>query len=177
MSLRLRLRFLRGREIPIEFLHLIPTYKLTALELEGIVNWSLQPNSMQFPVLTVPHLKIDRTIQFLDAIIATNLEHCDATLEDHLPILMFSGLGSKFSSIQRLSIYSRTGSFADEKDHVAHTYCEAFPGVRHVELDSDALSRICPTFPLSADPTQSSLLYGFLERLGNLISISARVCI
>ena len=70
---------------------------------------------MYFPVLSALRLKIDCTIQFLGAVIAPNLEHCDATLEDHLPLLMFSGLGSEFSSVQRLSIHSRIRSFTDEK--------------------------------------------------------------
>ena len=147
-SLRLKLGFPDYIASPVAFFQLISTYNLTTLKLEGhIPDWlALQSNSVQFPVLSALYLDIDRTIQFLDAIIAPNLEHCDVALDYHLPLLMFSGLGSKFSSVQRLSIHSPLEPFTHRKYHVPHTYCEAFPGVRRVELDSNSFSRICAAF-------------------------------
>ena len=85
---------------------------------------------------------------------------------------MFSGLGSEFSSVQRLSIHSRIRSFTDEKDHVAYTYCEAFPGIQHVELDSNSLSRICAAFPLNVDSPQSPYPMDFWKDLETLYLIS-----
>ncbi|KIM64130.1 hypothetical protein SCLCIDRAFT_659561 [Scleroderma citrinum Foug A] len=65
-------------ECPIHypsFPYLIPTQTLTTLSLSGMIKWSLRPNSIEFPVLETLILIINRTNDFMQAIVAPNLEH------------------------------------------------------------------------------------------------------
>jgi len=79
----------------------------------------------------------------MDAIMAPNLERFNYTSgSDDPPSEALRGFSSKFTSVRVLSFYCTKVRWAPEllcADAIA--LCEAFPGVRHVELRADLLPR------------------------------------
>ena len=117
---------------------LVPTQALTKLSLCGETKLSsLEPSSLYFPsLMSLEMVRVTKIGPILDAIVAPNLEqvncsHCDESLSDSL-----SGFGSKFTNVRQLS-FSRSGRWGLSELSPRDTmrFCEAFPGVHHVELD------------------------------------------
>ena len=120
------------------FTRLIPTQTLTTLSLGGnFDNLSFQPDSIYFPVLNTLTLTFRATNGFMQAIIAPNLE-CFTYFcfdeEENPPSVVFAGLGSKFTTVHRVSfpVTSVIGQFPTY-DH--SPLCQAFPNVCHARLN------------------------------------------
>ena len=125
------------------FLYQISTESLTTLSLKGnITSLTLTPNSIQLPFLHTLSLQIVGGKQFLEAIDAPNLTqfvYVRRSDEDR-PATVFSGLGSKFNRVHRLSF-----SWAPSKRHPlrdprigtddAVALSRTFPCVYHAEVD------------------------------------------
>ena len=117
------------------FPHLIPTQALTKLSISGEL--SPLPNSIHFPSLKILEIScLAKARQFINAIIAPNLEQLKYTssLSDDPPSVALHGFRSKFTSVRHLSF---CGVELHHDDVIA--LCEAFPGVRHVELETNVL--------------------------------------
>ena len=155
------------------FPYLIPTQTLTTLSLSGVIDdWSLQPNSFQFPVLKTLILWVSRTKELLQAIVAPNLEHFEYRSEypDDLPSVVFDGLGPKFARVHRVSFFNfNTARRLLDHDHSALPLCEAFPNMRHVELSlQDLAGLFVPVSPYMVESTHSQYLIDLWKNLQSL---------
>ena len=139
------------------FPYLIPTQTLTTLSLSGgRTGWSLQPNSIEFPVLETLILVISGSSDFLQAIIAPNLEHFEyRPCYVDSPSLVFGGLRAKFTSVHHITFSDFTDRASD--DPCALPLCEAFPNVRHAELAPQDLTGLLMVRPCSAESTHNNL--------------------
>ena len=148
----------------VNFSSFIPTHALTTLKLEGdICDWTFQPNGLHFPVLASLDLNVSNVNQVLEAIVAPNLErfvYCD---DFAAPRVVFGGVGPKFSSVRYLRMCStgrmdhiikRASQFNNNHYDPPRFECQTFPGVRHVELNSEVLLNVCPARPQSENSTQ-----------------------
>ncbi|KAL4079595.1 hypothetical protein J3A83DRAFT_1128675 [Scleroderma citrinum] len=103
---------------------------LTMLSLSGnFDHWSLEWDSVQFPILQTLKLDIAEPRQFMEAIIAPKLESFDYSSKKQDSVV-FGRLRNKFSSVRRLSLL-----------HQHHAYdialSQAFPSVHCVEIRAD----------------------------------------
>ncbi|KIO00698.1 hypothetical protein M404DRAFT_1003704 [Pisolithus tinctorius Marx 270] len=125
------------RSVPgMSFSTHIPVLTLVTLTLWGHTPpWSLQPNSLHFPVLETLKIFLASTIEFFKAVVTPKLISLDYTvsLEDLLSTL-FGSLEGKFSSVKRVSIHS---SGLDASSALA--LCRVFPNVCHAEFYSKYL--------------------------------------
>jgi len=126
------------------FPYLIPTQALTKLSISGLTEtFSPQSNSIHFPSLkTLEISRLAKARQFMDAIIAPNLERFKHTYSGSgdQPSVALGGLCSKFTSVRHLSLYHTQHMCAPKQLYTdAIAVCEAFPGVRHVELKTNRL--------------------------------------
>ena len=124
------------------FPHLIPTQTLTELSISGLIGaFSPQPNSIHFPSLKMLEISdLEKASQFMDAIIAPNLERFKYTYSgsDDPPSIVLGGLRSKFTSVRHLSLCHILNRDIPELLHAdAIVLCEVFPGVRHVEFETN----------------------------------------
>jgi len=136
------------------FPYLIPTQALTKLSLSrSTETFSPQPNSIHIPSLKVLEIScLAKTRRFMNAIVAPNVEQFTYTSfdADDPPSVVFRGLRSKFTNVRHLSFYRpKTKSTPELLYADAIALCEAFPGVHHVELNTDQLSHFF-------DPTLSN---------------------
>jgi len=116
------------------FRYLIPTQALTKLSVSGEL--SPLPNSIHLPSLKLLEISfLTRARQFINAIMAPNLERFKYTSgSGNLPSVALRGFRSKFTSVRHLSFCGAELLYAD-----TIALCEAFPGVRHVELKTKGL--------------------------------------
>ena len=154
------------------FLYLIPTNALVMLDLRGNnCDWSLQTNSIHFPVLTMLTLTVAHTGQILQAITAPNLERfVYSSWREHIhgaPESSFGDLESKFSSVPHLDIRKVNGT---SRAFLLH---EAFSGVRHIELN---LEDVPDFFRLSLPLAKSNAAHPSyaIDRWSNLENLSVR---
>ncbi|KIM56795.1 hypothetical protein SCLCIDRAFT_205906 [Scleroderma citrinum Foug A] len=132
----LRLHFEAGRCVEhLPCWRLVPTQALTKLSLSGDSEpFSYHPNSLYFPYLVLLEMeRVNNIRPILDAIVAPNLKevNCFECLDS--PSVTLSGSRSKFASVRQLSFSSSMGTELRYGNVVR--FCEAFPGVHHVELD------------------------------------------
>ncbi|KAL4068172.1 hypothetical protein J3A83DRAFT_3824684 [Scleroderma citrinum] len=131
------------------FPYLIPVHTLTTLSLSGdIGKWTLRPNSIHFPHLDTLTLQVNRALHFLEAIAAPNLRHfVHSTFSQYdTPSVVFSNLSSKFASVRHLSVLHTLPGLDSDLD--AERLCQAFPSVRHAELDSCSMLQLfAPRWP------------------------------
>lgn len=104
------------------------------LSLSGnISHWRLQPNSINLPLLEKITLQLaSRLEEFLEAMVAPQLHHCDYQPSQFRRIPSFHNIGCVFSSVQFLSLWPCT-----EQNYLfdeAMAISLVFPGVCHVEL-------------------------------------------
>ncbi|KAI6008729.1 hypothetical protein F5J12DRAFT_825181 [Pisolithus orientalis] len=113
----------------------MPALTLVTLSLSGdIPQWSLQPNSVYFPVLETLQFWLRNADDFFKAIIAPKLTYLEyGAVSKILPSTVFSGLADKFSSVRKMSLpmFSIRLNTLD-----ALALCRAFPRVLHAEFDS-----------------------------------------
>ena len=134
--------------------YLVPSQTLTHLSLSGFTQaFSLQSNSLHFPSLKMLEIsRLAKVGQFMDAIVAPNLERFKYTSfdYDHSPFVLLHGFRPKFTNIRYLTFHCPDIEGTPEP-HCADAIalCEAFPGARYVELKTNQL---CDLF----DPTLSS---------------------
>ncbi|KAL4064836.1 hypothetical protein V8B97DRAFT_2019227 [Scleroderma yunnanense] len=122
------------------FPYLIPTQTLIALSLSGnIRKWDLRPNSIPFPHLSSLTLHINTTTRFWGAIVAPNIErfiYSPFSLEDAHSDLQVN-FGSKFDRVRYLRFLNASPDPHCDID--PEQLFQAFPHVRHVELDSEPM--------------------------------------
>jgi len=126
------------------FPYLIPTQALTKLSISGFIEeFSLRPNSIHFPSLKILEISCPTiTRQFMDAIMAPNLAQFkySSSSSDDLSSVALGGFCSKFTSVRDLSFSCTKIRWTPELLYAdAIALCEAFPGVRHVELSTSLL--------------------------------------
>jgi len=135
----------------------ISTQALTKLSLsDSAAAFSAQPNSIHIPSLKMLEIScVPKPRQFVNAIVVPNLERFAYTsfIGDDPPSVVLRGFRSKFTNVRHLSFYhAKTRS----TDADAIALCEAFPGVRHVELRTNqpshlfdpTLSNVCARRPI-----------------------------
>ena len=112
---------------------------LTILSLFGNTNdWSLEGDSITFPVLRSLALSVSEPRHFMKAIVAPVLEQFaysskDVEVSDSV---VFGELGNKFSTVRRLSF--KFHSELRRSDHARGVaLCQAFRGARTVEINGD----------------------------------------
>ena len=148
----LRLASHGGLEHPL-LPSLISTQKLTTLALFGDVSqWPLEPDSIQLPVLRSFTVEVLGAKEFMEAIVAPNLEYFKYSSSDpHSDA--FDQVGSKFSKVRHISI-----SFPDSTPLRCSDYHDyggamalsvAFPGIRRAELNG---KNIALFFSISSMP-------------------------
>ncbi|KIO00720.1 hypothetical protein M404DRAFT_759576 [Pisolithus tinctorius Marx 270] len=113
----------------------MPAQTLVTLALSGdIPQWSLQPNSVHFPVLEALQFWLRNADDFFKAVIAPKLTYLEYGAVSKIPpSTVFSGLADKFSSVRQVSLTMSSDSL-NTLDALA--LCRAFPGVCHAEFDS-----------------------------------------
>ncbi|KAI6108708.1 hypothetical protein EDD16DRAFT_64318 [Pisolithus croceorrhizus] len=115
----------------------IPVLTLVTLSLSGdLLPYSLQPNSVHFPVLEMLNVSLKEGAPFFEAIVTPKLKSVHYTSTAELgdpPSDVFSTLEDKFSSVEWLSFTLGPGDL-DTWD--ARALCRAFPNVCHVEFYS-----------------------------------------
>ena len=122
----------------LERLSLYPRLARLTLSGNGQTLGLLRPNSIQLPFLDKLICKISKASSLPRAIVAPMLSHFEYSPDRMDPYsVMFTGLGSKFSSVSRLILCPDTWSWFDEDD-----ICSVFPNVRHVELHKDCANII-----------------------------------
>ena len=119
------------------FPYLIPTQALMKLSISGLTKAFLpQPNSIHLPSLKILEIsRLAKASQFMDAIIAPNLERFKYTYSgsDDQPSVALGRFHSKFTSVRHLSLYHTTDRYIPKSLYTnAFAVCEAFPGIRHV---------------------------------------------
>ena len=125
--------------------NLIVSQALTTLSLSGKADvFRLQPNSIPFPSLTTLEiLNVTGARKFTDAIVAPNLERFNYISMDRSgdpPSIALNEFGSKFVNVHHLLFsYSATQYTPDLFGRDTWVLCQAFPGVRHVELRGGSL--------------------------------------
>ena len=138
----------------LSFWSLVPTQALTKLSLSWETKFSLQPNSLSLPsLMSLEILCVKRTRPILDAIVAPNLEQfkCTSTYFDDSPRVLLSRFRSKFANVRQLSFSRLEGASALYHDDVMR-FCEAFPGVHHVELDGKNWPHLFDPPPIQTVP-------------------------
>jgi len=165
----LKLNFTEGARHDPSFPYLLPTQTLTTLSLSGSIDWTLQPNSIEFPVLETLILSrvIDRisgSMSIMQAIVAPNLAHFEyrpyyfeysgGRYECDSPSLIFDGIRDKFTSVHHITFSNFTGRAS--YDPCALPLCEAFPNVRHAELAPQDLTGLLMDRPCSAESAETT---------------------
>ena len=140
---------------------LVRTQTLTKISFTGDTEaFLLQTNSICFPSLMSLELdRVTKTRPILDAIVAPYLEQFNYTFLhcDDSPSVALSGFGSKFTNVRQLSL-SRSGRWDGREVHRvdALPFCEAFPGVHHVELDGVDWPYLFDPSPIQSEPGPNS---------------------
>jgi len=116
---------------------LIRTQALSKLSLSGRTqSFSSQPNSLHFPsLMSLEMIRVADTKSVLDAIVVPNLKQASFSQCDS-PSVTLSGSRSKFTNVRQLS-FTRCSNWDGLLHSHAIRFCEAFPGVHHVELDAE----------------------------------------
>ena len=125
---------------------------LTSLLLAGSAeHWHLGRNNIYFPLLETLSLQITHPHMFLAAIVAPKLRCFEyfADWMDYCGLDGFSDLRGKFSHVPR----ARLNLEGHDGNHeYATLFCQAFPGVRHVDVHVDHTFFFEPTDDMMLPP-------------------------
>ena len=107
---------------------LAPAQSLISLVLNGdSTGWPLKQNDLHYPLLEELTLRLNRSIPFLEAIVAPKLRYVQCSINDPLA---FDTIEGKFRDVYDLSLRF----LPRVNNRGAESVCRAFPGVRHVHL-------------------------------------------
>ncbi|KAL4079608.1 hypothetical protein J3A83DRAFT_1131035 [Scleroderma citrinum] len=141
---------------------------LTTLSLIGDDScWSLEQDSIQFPVLQTLILHITDPNQFMEAIVAPVLDNFDfsTTSVDNPDSVAFSRLRNKFSAVRCLT-FDLGDKLRGLDDTRGIAICQAFPDVRRVEIYANDVQ---PIFAHSPKPGSQGCLLSSCNNLELLV--------